>query len=213
MACEDCKRGGSMICILAAQDGHLSCLIWARKVKQYPWHENACAWAASRGHLDCLMWARKNGCPWDEYTCAFAACSGQLDCLRWARKNECPWNERTCNCCTINNGRLDCLIWAREHRCPWDIWVCKFAKREGQKAVLKWIHRNGSPCDCMKEVYIAWDGWKDSEEDCAICLEVLDDSTVQFVKCRHRYHKECMDMMLKVSEKKAKGCSICDRGK
>ena len=244
MACPKCSKSSNDICDVAAKNGHLKCLKWARR-NGYRWDEETCAFAAKYGHLDCLMWARcsqnaKEACPWDEWTCSWAAKEGHLKCLKWARRNGCPWDEDTC-AYAAKYGHLDCLIWARKHGCPWDektcayaayhghldclIWArcshsadircpwnkraCYWALRNGHMDVRKWIHRNGSSCDCMKIVYIYWDGWEKEDEDCAICLEKLDESTVKFVKCVHHYHKECMDMMFKTREKK--GCSICER--
>ena len=86
------------------------------------------------------------------------------------------------------------------------------ASRNGHKKILRWIHANGSPCDCVEYViYIKWNRWK-KEEECNICFEELDESTVKFVSCTHHYHKECMDTMLETRGVK-KGCSICQRGK
>ena len=205
-------------CSDAAKYGHLDCLMWARK-NGCPWDEGTCKWATWQGHLDCLIWARKNKCPWNKWVCAYAANYGHLECLIWARcsqnanTQQCPWDEDTCICWAAFNGHLDCLIWARRNRCPWNGKTCYYANVNGYKNILKWIHKNSSPCQCVENiVYEEWDGWKEGEEeDCAICLERLDESTVKFVKCVHHYHKECMDMMFKTREKK--GCSICERGK
>ena len=165
MACRDCRDYIDNICHRAACNGHLDCLIWARKgssrkvltlPKAIPWNEKTCAWAARGGHLLCLMWARKNGCPWNE-------------------------------------------------------WTCIQATRNGHKDIFKWIHKNGCPCDCIEKiVYISWDGRKKGEE-CAICLEELDETTVKFIKCTHHYHKECMDKMFEGIGKNK--CSICERTK
>lgn len=56
------------------------------------------ALAAQHGHLDCLVLLREHGCPWDAGTCAAAAgCRNRRDgmrCLRYARAHGCPWDER-----------------------------------------------------------------------------------------------------------------------
>ena len=214
-------------CAYAAKYEHLDCLIWAWR-NGCPGNRETCGYAAMNGDLVCLIWARKNwssrfartppeAVPWDKWTCAYAAMNGHLACLIWARKHGCPWDTWTCNT-AAGNEHLDCLIWARRsqnanERCPWDKDTCSIATEKGHKDILKWIHANGSPCDCGKKVYIEWDGWKE-DEDCAICLERLDESTVKFCGCVHRYHKECMDKMLEVRKaEKKKGCSICERGK
>ena len=180
MACKDCRAHPDTICATAAYNGHLQCLIWARR-NGYRWTEYTCTWAAGYGHIDCLIWAQRNGCPWSIVTCIYAA----------------------------QNGHLDCLIWARKNGCPWDEMACFWAKYKGHKDILKWIHKNGSPCNCTENVvYEVWYGWHKGEE-CNICFEELDESTVKFVKCRHHYHKECMFMMLEEMTKKH--CSICER--
>ena len=46
---------------------------------------NICRIAAQNGWLDLLKWARKNGCDWDSYTCNYAAENGHLEILKWAR--------------------------------------------------------------------------------------------------------------------------------
>ena len=221
MACTICRNNLDKIYKIAGRGGHLQCLIWARKVKQYPWHIDICFYMAKNGHLDCLMWAYKNGCPWDEYTLAWVASNGHLDCLIWARNLQSAnvqyiWYNKTFMYCNIiaENGHLDCLIWAHKNWGSWDDTICNDVKqKEGKNRdiILKWIHTRISPlCDCMKTVYIFWDEWKEKgQENCNICLEVLDDTAVKFVKCTHHYHKECMDTMLNTMIKKH--CSICER--
>ena len=52
--------------------------------------------AAQNGHLEVLQWARNNGCDWDSDTCACAAQNGHLEVLQWARNNGCDWDSDTC---------------------------------------------------------------------------------------------------------------------
>ena len=208
MACKDCRKNNN-ICRSAVIYGHLECLIWARR-NGCPWDEWICTWAAHSGNLHCLIWARRNGCPWNWKTCVYAVQMGYLECLMWARKNGCPWNVDICMW-AAREGNLECLMWARRNACPWNENTCDWATVKGYKDILKWIHRNGSPCACGKDVYIKWDEWE-KDEECNICLEKLDETTVKFCGCRHRYHKECMDTMLKEMNGK-KGCSVCARGK
>ena len=216
MACEDCKKDLKNICKTATERGHLQCLIWVCRPhsanEQCSWDMYVCTLAAFTGHLDCLIWARRLmyepcQCLWDTSVCSVAAGNGHLDCLIWARMHGCPWNEGTC-AWAARKGYLECLIWARRNGCPWDIYTCAWAKRHGNMNVLKWIHKNGSPCNCMKEIYEVWNEWVEGEE-CNICLERLDETTVKFYKCRHHYHEECMNKMLREMTKKH--CSICER--
>ena len=126
-----------------------------------------------------------------------------LDCKQANPKRSiCSW--------AAMNGHLKCLKWARRNGYPWDEATCSWATLGEHKKILEWIHKNGSPCNCTENVvYEVWYGWHKGEE-CNICLEELDMSTVKFMKCRHHYHKECMDNMLKTRGVK-KGCSICER--
>jgi hypothetical protein len=55
-----------------------------------------CLSAAERGHLTVLKWLRANGCPWDAMTCCSAAASGKLKVLQWARANGCEWRRGVC---------------------------------------------------------------------------------------------------------------------
>ena len=52
-----------------------------------------CEMAAKNGHLAVLQWARAKGCPWGWRTCAMAARNGYLEVLQWARAHGCPWND------------------------------------------------------------------------------------------------------------------------
>lgn len=51
--------------------------------------------AAANGHLDVLQWARQKGCDWNVHTCTFAAYNGHLEVLQWARQNGCNWDANT----------------------------------------------------------------------------------------------------------------------
>jgi hypothetical protein len=98
-----------------------------------------CNVAAREGSLECLRYARKSGCPWTVWTCMIAACVGSLECLEYAHENGCPWNEWTCNR-AAEAGYLECLKYAREHGCPWDEWVCAWAAEAGSLECLKYAH-------------------------------------------------------------------------
>nr|WIL04146.1 ankyrin repeat-containing protein [Cedratvirus lena] len=49
--------------------------------------ENVCKIAAKNGYLKILQWARTNGYSWDEETCVYAAKGGHLEVLQWLRAN------------------------------------------------------------------------------------------------------------------------------
>ena len=104
------------LCLVAAFNGHLAVLQWAR-VHGCPWDESTCSRVAKNGHLAVLQWARAQGCRWDGTTCAYAAMNGHLEVLKWARAQGCPWEERTCEAAAVG-GHLEVLRWARAHGCP-----------------------------------------------------------------------------------------------
>src|SRR5271156_2108265 len=52
---------------------------------------DVCELAARDGYLNLIKWARANGCPWNESTCGYAAWAGHLEVLQWAHANGCPW--------------------------------------------------------------------------------------------------------------------------
>ena len=75
-------------CNIAAENGWLDLLIWA-KLNGYEWDSWTCSYAASNGHLEVIKWARQNGCEWDSAVCSCAAWNGHLEVLKWAKLNGC----------------------------------------------------------------------------------------------------------------------------
>nr|WIL04766.1 ankyrin repeat-containing protein [Cedratvirus duvanny] len=131
------------VCTIAAENGHLEVLQWAR-ANGFPWDLSICTIAAKNGHLEVLQWARANGCPWNEGTCTYAAGNGHLEVLQWARANGCPWNSNTCSHAALN-GHLEILQWARANGCRWNQRTCGNAARNGHLKVLEWARDNGCP--------------------------------------------------------------------
>ncbi|KAL6055754.1 Rho GTPase [Balamuthia mandrillaris] len=167
-------------CTLAAENGRLEVLKWAR-ANGCPWDEYTCVFAAKEGHMELLQWARAHGCPWDELTCAAAAYGGHLAVLKWARANGCPWNEDTCTQ-AAQEGHMELLQWARSNgclwgtdtftaaasrgcfevlgwlsanECPWNILTCSRAAERGHLEVLKWLRANGCPWDKREILLVA----------------------------------------------------------
>jgi hypothetical protein len=151
-------------CLIAAQEGALEALQWARE-NGCEWDWRTCVDAAEYGHLAVLQWARKNGCPWGADICAYAARGGHLAILQWARENGCEWNSMTC-AYAARGGHLSVLQWARENGCEWGAWTCTDAAMGGHLAVLQWARENGcdwNKADCLRiakqdkhEVMAAW---------------------------------------------------------
>jgi hypothetical protein len=130
-------------CSLASKGGHLEILKWARE-NNCPWDEVVCVEAANGGHFSILKWARENGCPWNEDVCSEAACNGHIEILKWARENGCPWNKEV-SYLAAYGGHLEILKWARENKCPWGKGTCILAASKGHLEILKWASKNGCP--------------------------------------------------------------------
>jgi len=66
---EDASHGSLRdLCNVAAANGHLAIIRWARE-RNYPWYESTCHAAAKHDHVSVLAWLRANGCPWNEAEC------------------------------------------------------------------------------------------------------------------------------------------------
>jgi len=69
------------LCDVAAANGHLAIIRWARE-RNHPWYESTCHAAAKGNHIGVLAWLRANGCPWNEAACRDIAyrmvCHGAL---------------------------------------------------------------------------------------------------------------------------------------
>jgi hypothetical protein len=76
------------VCYIAARNGWLDLLKWARENGR-PWYMSTCATAASNGNLEILKWARENGYDWRGWICYYAAKNGHLGVLEWIKQNGC----------------------------------------------------------------------------------------------------------------------------
>ena len=104
-----------------------------------------CEIAAQNGWLDLLIWARQNNCEWDNSVCSYAALNGHLEVLKWARQNDCEWNSGVCSS-AAEKGHLEVLKWARQNGCEWDSYVCSNANLNKHLEVLEWVKLNGCIC-------------------------------------------------------------------
>ena len=92
-----CKRErpwDEWTCSFAAWNGHLGCLIRARK--RCPWDAYTCSCAAKNGHLECLNTRTKTDVLGMKILVG-AAFNGEFECLKYLHENGCPWNEYTCS--------------------------------------------------------------------------------------------------------------------
>ena len=141
----NCAAAYGGVCDIAAANGHLGLLQWARaQAPPCPWTAATCDEAYNRGQLDVLHWARANGCVWSTQTCKHAAYRGDLAFLQWARAQGCPWDEDTCSQ-AARMGDFGILRWAYEHGCPWDSLTCDYAAGNGHLEILQWARARGCP--------------------------------------------------------------------
>ena len=142
---EDCPWGGDM-CKYAAIGGNLELLKFVRE--QCAWHEDEmCANAAKGGSVDLLAWVRDQGCPMDEETCSAAAFCGQLETLWWLRSLDppCPWIKEYMCWYAAKAGNLAMLQWMRAQGCPWDESTTYAAAQKGNIEILRWARSQGCP--------------------------------------------------------------------
>lgn len=101
-------------------------------------YRKICHIAAGQGWLNVLQWARKHGYEWDKETCSEAARGGHFEVLKWARANGCNWHiDTTLNAATA--GHLEILQWAYKERCIIEESVHYMAAGANQLAVVKWL--------------------------------------------------------------------------
>ena len=127
-----------MTTLLQDESDHAAVGIHAAKSYRFMRADEICAVAAENGHLGALQWARRHQIPWDERTCAAAAKGGHSELLRWARENGCPWDARTC-IGAVHAKNLEILSWAVAQGCPWDWRVGILAGTTGRGEILEWV--------------------------------------------------------------------------
>ena len=135
--------GGKGVCV-AAQEGHLEVLQWARE-HDCPWDAMTCK--AQGGHLEVLQWAREHHCPWDWNTSAIAAKHRHLEVMKWALERGCPWIAGNLFAHAALGGQLEVLRWLLEHDYPWNTWSCASAAQGGYLEALKWLREHECPWD------------------------------------------------------------------
>ena len=105
-----------------------------------------CNLAAENGHLQCLIYCHENEFFWDHSTCSIASKNGHLECLRYLHQHDCLWDINT-PLYAIQNGKFECFKYAIENDCPRNIYKCyhsalQYAKRTKQYECLKYICEN-----------------------------------------------------------------------
>jgi len=112
---------------------------------------NVCDIAAKNGWLDLLIWARKNNHPWNYFTCVYAARNGHLEILKYARRNHCKQRGRMKKFAIkyikyIKYFKKFEWIFKLDEDCPLDIRICVYADQYSNLEVLKWTRDNGCKC-------------------------------------------------------------------
>lgn len=130
------------ICNYAAKNGHLECLMLARKFNCL-WNDRVCTDAASRGQYDCLKYAHENGCVWTKDVCYYAS-SGHLECLIYAHTHGCVWDSKLYEHAIIS-GDLESIKYAYENGCAWNNKICEDAALLNFFDILKYALDNGAP--------------------------------------------------------------------
>ncbi|KAL6066539.1 Ankyrin repeat domain containing protein [Balamuthia mandrillaris] len=111
-----------------------------------------CNLAAEQGALDVILYARKRlCCPLNAIDCpVHAAKGGHLNVLKWAILEEKCYRHPNCCLEAARNGHLHVLKWLREEaQCEWDLSACieavekeaKLSEKE-KNEVLDWIIEN-----------------------------------------------------------------------
>src|SRR5947207_3703945 len=99
----------SHVCNIAAKNGWIDLLKWARE-RKYRWNILTCIYAAENGHLELLRLARMNGCQWNSTIWLVAAENGYFEILKYLKNNGCPMNLYTCGY-AARGGHLDAIKW------------------------------------------------------------------------------------------------------
>lgn len=136
---------GKDLCCVAAYEGSLSLLLWARKVG-CEWNDDVFLAAVRGGQITMLQWWEDTAQPFNQHNVleAFlvAVNSCNLKTLEWLYQNKA---ERHVYACAAAGrvGWLDGLKWLRSHGFPWDQGT--WSAQNGHIDVYKWAHHNGCP--------------------------------------------------------------------
>lgn len=144
---------------LAAQNGHLDCLIYLYEHSSRKWSKSlyweVCIDVVDFGSLQCLQWLHENSEVsrwWDKRIYDSAAFRGNLDCLRYLHENGCPRDPDALTT-AAGHGQLDCLKYLHEQGHPLNAAAIRNATRCKQFDCLQYLHGNGCPID--GEIYLA----------------------------------------------------------
>ena len=127
----------------------LQVLQWARSQDpKCPWNEDTCDGASQRGHLETLKWCRQQDppCPWfPNEVLLNAAAGGYLDMIKVRPKTKTEIPPPNLKTLTLSPRPRQ---WLRESESvEWDSDACVEAAAHGHLEVLKFLRREGCPCN------------------------------------------------------------------
>lgn len=132
---------------IAARDGSMSLLVWARYVG-CDWSETVFLAAVEGTQIAVLQFLLDHECPIPTGTEAFALAAEirDLQTLEFLYENNFEWDAATCSAAARVNW-LEGLQWLRAHNCPWDTTTRYCSAGGGHLQLYKWAHVNGCPGD------------------------------------------------------------------
>lgn len=161
------------ICALAAAQGYLKIVTWAR-TQGFRCDSSICNSAAQNGHLKVLKWAKANGVLFSNFTMGFAALGGHLDVLRWHYARSKP--EDLVASAGAYGAHLEVIKWLQgkgfkfEQKVPlivqqvtrgmedWGILICYKAACTGKLETLRWARAEGMIAPPKVMGYAAYHG-------------------------------------------------------
>jgi hypothetical protein len=156
----------SSVCIGVAEVGSFEKLQWLHLEQGCPLDKEITKLAAKQGDLDILIWARSRGCEWQANRVPnWAAQSGNIDMLDWLMdENAIVFTAETMRC-AASTGDLYMCQFLQEVDCDWNEAVAAEACCSGNLELVQWLHDNGchvnagfvksAPGSCSVEV-LTW---------------------------------------------------------
>jgi hypothetical protein len=134
----------SSVCIGAAEVSQLDKLQWLHLEQGCPLDNEITKIAAKDGDLEMLMWARSRRCEWQaDRIPNWAAQSGNVDMLDWLiHEDDIFFNAKTMRCAAVNGDLAMCqFLW--DVGCDWDELVAAEACCSGNLELVQWLHDDG----------------------------------------------------------------------
>lgn len=162
--------------IIAARDGWLELLMWARSIgcvwdpnvfksacegnrinileqlvgdmSLRPWRVGAYIAASTQGHIPVIQWLREHNFEWDDDVCAATAAYGQLETLKFLIANGCPCKRESICEDACRGNQLTVLQWLHDEQgCSLTLKTGHVAAKCSSLEILQWLHANNAPFD------------------------------------------------------------------